>query len=102
MSLLQIHTHKYLRLSDGHVASLTSDRLPGSHIPNVGETTSHIFLFAILTISTLDLDCFIIEIEDRLAIWDVRCNDYNNKISKAKAWGEMFGPSKARSSLKLF
>ena len=39
--------------------------------------------------TTLDIDRFIIEIEDRPAIWDVRCNDYSNKIAKAKAWEEM-------------
>ena len=36
--------------------------------------------------TTLDIDRFIIEIEDRPAIWDVRCNDYSNNIAKAKAW----------------
>ncbi|XP_076034842.1 uncharacterized protein LOC143021317 [Oratosquilla oratoria] len=38
---------------------------------------------------TLDIDRFIVELEDRPAIWDVRCNDYSNKIAKAKAWEEM-------------
>ena len=36
--------------------------------------------------ATLDIDRFIIEIEDRPAIWDTWCNDYSNKISKGKAW----------------
>lgn len=37
----------------------------------------------------LDVDRFIIDIEDRPAIWDVRCKNYSNKIAKAKAWEEM-------------
>ena len=39
--------------------------------------------------TTLDIDRFIIEIEDRPAIWDLRCDDYSSKIAKAKAWEEM-------------
>ncbi|MPC20942.1 hypothetical protein E2C01_013907 [Portunus trituberculatus] len=39
--------------------------------------------------TTLDIHRFITEIENRPAIWDVRCNDYSSKIAKAKAWEEM-------------
>ncbi|XP_068239900.1 uncharacterized protein [Palaemon carinicauda] len=39
--------------------------------------------------ASLDIDRFIIETEDRPAIWDVRCNEYSNKIVKAKAWEEL-------------
>ncbi|XP_076043345.1 uncharacterized protein LOC143026586 isoform X2 [Oratosquilla oratoria] len=36
-----------------------------------------------------DTERFIIEIEDRPAIWDVRLKEYSNKILKAKAWEEL-------------
>ncbi|XP_064081736.1 uncharacterized protein LOC135198162 [Macrobrachium nipponense] len=36
-----------------------------------------------------DTDRFIIEIQDRPAIWDVRLKEYSNKILKAKAWEEL-------------
>ena len=42
--------------------------------------------FLSANMNTLDVDRFIIEIEDRPASWDVRCNNYSNKIAKAKAW----------------
>ena len=47
-----------------------------SHIPNIGEASCQIFFFPTLTMSTLDLGRFNIEIEDRPVIWDVHCNDY--------------------------
>ena len=40
-------------------------------------------------VSFFDIDSFIIEIEDRPALWDVRLTEYNNKIVKAKAWEEL-------------
>ena len=52
-----------------------------SHIPNISEAIRQIFFFPTLTMFTLDLGRFIIEIEDRPATWDVCCNDYSNKIS---------------------
>ncbi|MPC69254.1 hypothetical protein E2C01_063471 [Portunus trituberculatus] len=39
--------------------------------------------------STLHIDRFIIETEDRPAIWDVRCNEYTDSIAKVKAWEDM-------------
>ena len=36
-----------------------------------------------------DTEQFIIEIEDRPAIWDVRLKEYSNKTLKAKAWEEL-------------
>ncbi|XP_063612967.1 uncharacterized protein LOC134786343 [Penaeus indicus] len=36
-----------------------------------------------------DTERFIIEIEDRPAIWDVHLKEYSNKILKAKAWEEL-------------
>ncbi|XP_076035779.1 uncharacterized protein LOC143021873 isoform X4 [Oratosquilla oratoria] len=39
--------------------------------------------------TTLDIDRFISELEDRPAIWDVRCKEYNHKTAKTKAWEEM-------------
>ena len=62
-------------------AHATEPRARSSRIPNIGEATRQIFLFATLTMSTLDLDRFIIEIEDRPAIWDLHCNNYSNEIS---------------------
>lgn len=41
------------------------------------------------TSAVLDVDRFIIEIEDRPMIWDVRYNDYSNKIAKTHAWEEI-------------
>ena len=38
---------------------------------------------------SLDIDYFIIEIEYRPVIWDVRLKSYGNKFLKAKAWEEL-------------
>lgn len=47
-ALFQGLVHKWLWLSNRHVMSMMSDEVPGSNIPNIGESTSHIFLFTSL------------------------------------------------------
>ena len=37
----------------------------------------------------IDIERFIIEVEDRSVIWDVRSKEYSNKLIKAKAWEEL-------------
>lgn len=39
--------------------------------------------------ASFDTDRFIIEVEQRPAIWDSRCNEYSNKLSRGKAWEEL-------------
>lgn len=42
-----------------------------------------------LKMGSFDADRFIVEVEQRPAIWDSRCDEYSNKLSRGRAWEEL-------------